>query len=250
MKQGNFVYPRRRPLRWLLQKLSVPALALFARLQVIGQENMPAEGPLLVVANHFSFLDPVAFVRMARWPLEFIGGADFPHAPEAVKFIPKIWGYYPVYRGTGSRYALQAALEILRQKGVLAIFPEGGSWAEVLRPARPGTAWLAAESGARVLPVGLHGLNDVFPWKPGKRAQVTIRIGKPIGPFQVRGRGRERRRQLEAIGDEIMQHIAELLPAEKRGVYAEDPALRAAAWEVAAYPWDDRVEGQVEGEVH
>lgn len=250
MKQGRYTYPRRRYLRWLLQKLSMPALALFARLQITGQENMPTEGPLLVVANHFSFLDPVAFVRIARWPLEFIGGADFPHAPQVVKFIPKIWGYYPVYRGTGSRYALQAALEILRQKGVLAIFPEGGSWAEVLRPARPGTAWLAAESGARVLPVGLHGLNDIFPWKPGKRAQVTIRIGKPIGPFQVRGRGRERRRQLDAIGDEIMQHIAELLPAEKRGVYADDPALRAAAWEVAAYPWANRIEGEVEGEIH
>ncbi len=250
MKKHRFLYPRRRPLRWALQKLSVPAFGLLASIEVTGEENMPASGPLLVVANHFSFLDPAAFVRIARWPLEFLGGAEFPHAPAWVNFIPRLWGYYPVYRGTGSRYALQAGLDILRQGGVLAIFPEAGSWAEVLRPARPGTAFLAVESNARVLPIGLHGLNDVFPLRPGKRARVQICIGKPLGPFRASGKGRARRRQLDAIGDEIMQAIAALLPPEKRGVYSSDPALRAAALEVAAYPWADKREGEVTGEIH
>ncbi len=252
MKTGRqrFPYPRRRPLRWALQKLSIPVFSLLAQIEISGAENLPASGPLLVAANHFSFLDPVAFVRIARWPLEFLGGAEFPHAPGWASFIPRIWGYYPVYRGTGSRYALQAALEILRQGGVLGIFPEAGSWAEVLRPARPGTAFLAVESGARVLPIGLYGLNDVFPWRPGRRARVQIRIGRPLGPFRATGKGRARRRQLDAIGEEIMQAIAELLPPEKRGVYASDPALRAAALEVAAYPWADKREGEVVGEVH
>lgn len=250
MSKHHFFYPRRRPLRWILQKLSVPVFGMFADVEVVGRENMPETGPLLVVGNHFSFLDPVAFVRIARWPLEFIGGAEFPHAPDWVTLIPRMWGYYPVYRGTGSRYALNAAREILSQGGVLGIFPEAGSWAEVLRPARPGTAFLAVETGARVLPVGLSGLNDVFPLRLGRRARVSIRIGKPIGPFRANGRGRARRRQLDEIGHEIMRHVAALLPPEKRGYYSDDPAIRAAALEVADYPWADKVEGQVQGEVH
>jgi len=77
----------------------------------------------------------------------------------------------------------------------LGIFPEGGNWATVLRFARPGTAYLAAQTGARILPIGLSGLNDIFPLKFGKRPRVVFRIGKPFGPFRVEGRGRERRRQ-------------------------------------------------------
>ncbi|NOY98462.1 MAG: 1-acyl-sn-glycerol-3-phosphate acyltransferase [Chloroflexi bacterium] len=246
----DFKYPRRRVLRSILHKLSIAAFGLLADLEIVGQGNIPKAEPLLVVGNHFSFADPVAFVRLFSWPLEFVGGADMPHAPGAVKFIPALWGYYPLYRGTGSRGALKAAEKVLVRGGKLGIFPEGGSWAEVLRPARPGTAYLAARTGARLLPVGLVGLNDIFPLRLGKRAKIAFRIGKPFGPFSVTGRGRERRRQLDEIGHEIMRRVAELLPQEKRGVYSDDPAIRAAAKEFEAYPWEDRREGEVVGEVH
>ena len=101
----KFPYPRRRLIRAVLQRLSCVAFAVLTDLQIIGQENLPEGGPLLVVANHFSFIDPVATVRVAPWPLEFVGGFQMPNAPATVTWIPKVWGYYPVFRGTGSRYA-------------------------------------------------------------------------------------------------------------------------------------------------
>lgn len=119
-----------------------------------------------------------------------------------------------------------------------------------MRTARPGTAYLAAQTGARILPVGLVGLNDVFPLKWGKRAKIKFQIGKPFGPLKVKGRGRERRRQLDEHGHVIMQRIAELLPEKKRGVYSDNPEIRAAAKEFEAYPWNDKSEGEVVGEVH
>jgi len=246
----QFRYPRRVLIRKFVQGLTKIAFMALSDFQIEGREYLPEGGPLLVAANHFSFIDPVAVIRTMPWPIEYLGGAEFPHAPAAVQMLPKIWGYYPVFRGTGSRYALRAAEAILAQDGVVGIMPEGGSWAEVLRPARPGTAYLAVKTGARVLPLSLYGLNEIFPVKPGKRPTVHVRIGKPIGPFQASGRGRERRAQLKEISEKIMSSIAELLPDRYRGYLAEDPSIRKAARGTEQYPWDDQVEGQVEGEVH
>ncbi|MCJ7700525.1 MAG: 1-acyl-sn-glycerol-3-phosphate acyltransferase [Anaerolineales bacterium] len=246
----EFRYPRRRTIRFIAHMISVPLFGLLTRLEVKGGENLPQKGPFMVVGNHFSFIDPAALVRIAQWPMEFVGGAEFPHAPGLVKFIPNIWGYYPLYRGTGSRYALKAAEAILAQNGILGIFPEAGSWAEILRPARPGTAYLAARTGAPILPVGLSGFNDVIPLRLGKRANVKINIGKLIGPFSVTGKGRERRTQLDEIGAEIMKTIADLLPPHLRGFYSDDPLVREAAKGAEIYPWADKIEGDVEGEIH
>jgi 1-acyl-sn-glycerol-3-phosphate acyltransferase len=240
----RFPYPRRRLIRSLLRQLSHAAFAVLTDLQIIGQGNLPERGPLLVVANHFSFIDPVAMVRATPWPLEFVGGFQMPNAPASVTWLPKVWGYYPVFRGTGSRYALRAAEAVLAQDGILGIFPEAGSWATVLRPPRPGAAFLAFRTGARILPMGFDGLPDVFPrLRKGRRARVTVRIGKPFGPFHATGRGQARRQQLDAIGHEIMQCIAELIPPERRGHYSEDPAVRAAAQGTEIYPWADAPEG-------
>ena len=243
-------YPRRKTFRAFLHQLSRLAFWIVADVEILGEENIPKDEPFLVVGNHFSFIDPVCFVRIFSWRLDFLGGADMPHAPEIVKFIPKLWGYYPLFRGTGSRDSLRAAEHILGHGGILAIFPEGGNWATVLRPARPGTAYLASQTGARILPVGLIGLNDVFPYLfKGKRAKVRFQIGEPFGPLKVEGRGRERRKELDEFGHEIMKKIAELLPPEKRGSYSDDHEIRAAAKEFEAYPWDTKSEGEVVGKV-
>lgn len=236
----EFPYPRRWLVRVVLKKLAALSLGVLTNLEIIGEENLPEAGPLLVVANHFSFLDPVAMIRAVPWPVEFVGGFRMPNAPALVTWIPRLWGFYPVYRGTASRDALRAAEAALAQRGVLGIFPEAGNWATVLRPARPGAAFLAARTGAPILPMGFDGLCDVFPrLRNGRRAHVTLRIGKPFGPFSAVGRGRERRRQLEIIGHRIMERIAKLIPPGRRGHYSDDPAIRAAAHGTEIYPWDE-----------
>lgn len=247
---GKYPYPRRQAIRAVMHVLSIPAFSILTRLEIKGKENLPEKGPFLIVGNHFSFVDPAAVVRIAKWPIEFLGAADPPFAPPAAKFIPKLWGFYKLYRGTGSMEALRAGEAILKQNGILGIFPEGGSWAQVLRPARPGTAYLTTRSGAPILPIGLYGMNDVFPIHLGKRARITINIGKPFGPFKITGRGRERREQLDEIGHEIMRRIAELLPENQRGHYSNDPKIREAAKGTEIYPWSDKIEGEVNRDVY
>ncbi len=235
----TFRYPRRRVVRTMLRRLVQFGLLVLTDLEIIGQENLPKEGPLLVVANHFSFVDPAVVISAVPWPLEFVGGFHMPNAPRFVTWIPKVWGFLPVYRGAYSRYALRGAEVVLAQRGILGIFPEGGSWATVLRPARPGTAFLADRTSAPLLPIGLDGAVEIFArLRHGQRSHLTVNIGKPFGPLAVEGRGRQRREQLEQIGHVIMAKIAELLPADKRGHYADDPAIRAAAAGTEIYPFD------------
>ena len=236
-------YPRRRVIRRVLREASRLVFRLLTHLEVTGEENLPEEGPLLVAVNHFSYIDPAVVVRVTPWPLEVLGGFRLPNAPFWGGWILKLWGHLPVHRGTGARGALRAAEEVLAQDGVVGIAPEGGSWATVLRPARPGAAFLAVRTQARILPVGIDGAVNIFPGiRRGQRARVTVRIGQPLGPFQAMGRGQERRRQLDEIGHEIMGAIARLIPSERRGYYSDDPALRAAAQRTEVYPWHAEAE--------
>jgi 1-acyl-sn-glycerol-3-phosphate acyltransferase len=117
----------------------------------------------------------------------------------------------------------------------LGIFPEGGAWAHVLRPARPGAAFLGVETGARIVPMGLDGFNGLF---NRLRPNLTIRIGKPIGPFEANSKGSARRHELDEIGQQIMQHIARLIPQERHGIFSTDSELKRQAGEVASFPFE------------
>jgi 1-acyl-sn-glycerol-3-phosphate acyltransferase len=237
-------YPRRRLIRGLMQRASRLAFSILTDMEIEGREHLPNSGPLIVVGNHFSFLDPAVLVGVAPWPLEFLGGMELPNAPPIVRWIPKLWGYYPVLRGGNSRRALRAAETVLGQGGIVGVFPEAGNWAQVLRPARPGTAYLAVRTGVPLLPIGYHGLPHVFErLRERRRARVTVRVGKPFGPFRVTARGRERRRVLDGIGHEIMERIAALIPDEKRGYLSSNRAAREAAKGTEIYPWDENPEG-------
>lgn len=161
-----------------------------------------------------------------------------PFAPAIVRWLPRMWGLYRVRRSGSSREALRQAEQTLIAGGILGIFPEGGSWATVLRPPRPGSAFLATRTQALILPVGLDGLPEIFPsLKRFRRATVIIRIGQPIGPFACPATGRAGREQLDTVGEEILRAISKLIPPESRGMYSDDPALRKEAEAAAVYPW-------------
>lgn len=231
-------YPRRRVIRTILKSGIALAFNVLADFEVEGKENIPSNGPLLVVANHFHFLDPLALIHTTPWPMEFVGGAQTPNAPGTVGWLSKAFGVIPTYRGTGSRETLQNAEEILKQKGILAIFPEGGSWAQVLRPPRPGTAFLAWRTKAQILPVGLDNFLGFFQRvKFGQKVKVKVKFGKPFGPVAAQDGTRPGREELDKIGHDIMRQISYLLPAERQGFYSPDPAIREAARGTEIYPW-------------
>ncbi len=235
---ADFKYPRKLFQRSILKGLISMALHVFSDFEVIGEENIPEKGPLIITGNHFSFSDSVAMLHIAPPSIEMFSGANPAFTPWWGKLLPRLWGVLFVYRGTGSRKAIRDAEYVLNQEGFFGIFPEGGAWAEMIRPARPGAAYLAARTEAKILPVGFTGFNEVLPLRFRDQSKVTIRIGNPYGPVAVTGRGQERRQQLDELGDRIMKEIAALLPDHLRGKFSKDPAVRKRAEEVAAYPWE------------
>lgn len=229
-------YPIRRR---FVQFLGRIAIRLICDFKVTGIENVPEDEAILFVCNHFNYADPAPAIITLPWYTEYIAGTERPQAPPLLKMLPELWTVCKVRRGTGSRDAFTAAKAILDQGGKLVIFIEGGAWADVLRPPRPGASFMAVNSDCRVIPVALMGVETLFNlFRTGRRGKITMDIGQPYGPLTVSGRGRERREQLNEHSEAMMQKLVEMLPPEKHGVYSDDPVLRAEAEKVAAFPWD------------
>ena len=233
--------------RPLVKQLIAIVLTLTSKIEIKGRENIPDSEPLILTANHFSHVDPLLVIHTSPRKLEFWGGTNLPHVPPLLRTLPKLWGFYPVNRGGVSRDAVIAARNVLNNGGVFGVFPEAGAWATVLRPARQGAALLAAQTGVRIIPIGISGANEILHniKKPLYRPPVKVQIGPPIGPFLIDGKDRISREDLEFISEQIMRAIAALLPPEHHGVYSDNPALRAAAQEVAQYPWENTREMEV-----
>jgi 1-acyl-sn-glycerol-3-phosphate acyltransferase len=180
---------------------------LYGRWRIVGLENVPKTGAVLLAGNHVSLLDP-----------PMVGAALFGY--RRVRFMAKIelWstsiGHYvmdrimsfPVKRGTADRPTIRRTLEWLAQGDAIAIFPEGERSEDgMLQPAQPGIALLVQKSGVPVIPVAIVGTYEMWPKgrKSFKRVPLTIAFGKPIlfPPDAPR----------ETVTTVIMEKIAELL---------------------------------------
>lgn len=222
----KYPWPRRRLIRGLLSGIIDIAASILVRWDVSGQENIPRKGPLLIVGNHFSFLDTVAPIHMTNWPLEFIGDFEMPNSPPTMRLFPNLWETLKIEQGTPNFEALQASEAILAQDGVLVIYPEGHVHSGPLRRALPGAAYMALRTGVPILPMGTISDND---WKLFKtikeekrRLKVFTKIGKVFGPLKSDPDSRPTREEIREAGRLIMTRIAALLPEEYRGEFDPD----------------------------
>lgn len=222
-------------------------LRLFIKLTIVGRENLPDPGqPLIIVSNHFSWFEaPLLYKHLPYRPV-FIAAVDLLAHP-VVRLVAYAYEIIPIWRGQIDRKPLRRALTVLRDGGCIGIFPEGGidpdlrpltekgkrtattagrpyrSEAQLI-PARPGAAFIAVHSQAKILPVAFIGGEKVLPnLRRLRRTPVTMIIGAPFGPLSLdqSKRGPARREQMNALGDKMMRHIAALLPPENRGCYAD-----------------------------
>jgi glycerol-3-phosphate dehydrogenase (NAD(P)+) len=171
------------PVLYLLARLILqPAMLVWFRLARYGREHARVRGPLIVAANHRSFLDPFVIGVTLPWrrPMHYVA---------KVELFEKRWqgwllsrlGAFPIRRGESDTDAMATARAVLDRGGVVCIFPEGtrirsGSLASPKR----GVGRLALESGAAVVPVAVLGTEHVRRgWRVRPR-KVKLRAGRPM----------------------------------------------------------------------
>lgn len=224
----KYPWPRRRFVRGVLS-LGIEVIAgILVDWHISGRENIPEKGPLLIVGNHFSFLDTVAPIHVTRWPLEFIGDFEMPNAPPIMRTFPELWKTLKIEQGTPNFEALKASEAVLAQDGVLVIYPEGHVHDGPLNRALPGAAYMALRTGAPILPMGTISDND---WKlfgtikeEKRRLKVFTKIGEVFGPIETDHDKRPSRAEIRQAGELIMMKIAALLPKEFRGEFDPESA--------------------------
>jgi 1-acyl-sn-glycerol-3-phosphate acyltransferase len=173
-----------RPLYALVRALVVPFMRIWFRLRIGGAEHIPAEGPALIVPNHKSFWDSFFVAAATRRHVRYMGKRELFEGPWG-RVLVRL-GAFPVRRGESDEEALETAREILRQGGLLALFPEGTRIREPgeLGPPKRGAARLALETGAPLVPAAITGTDHLFlgPMPKPKRVQVAFSEPIPVEP--------------------------------------------------------------------
>ncbi|GMA19575.1 1-acyl-sn-glycerol-3-phosphate acyltransferase [Arsenicicoccus piscis] len=189
-------------------------LARLYRVRVEGADRVPASGPVVLVSNHSSAADgPLLFTVTPR-PVHFLIKVEMFTGPLR-PFLHHL-AQIPVDRSRGDRAALTSALDVLRQGGVVGIFPEGTRGQGDVAQVQQGAAWLALQSGAEVVPVALVGTlptrrNRLDLPRPGSRLRAVY--GEPfrVSVTDAEGRtvpGRERLRLASAqVRDHLAAHV-------------------------------------------
>jgi 1-acyl-sn-glycerol-3-phosphate acyltransferase len=203
-------------------------ISLTARIEVIGAEYANQPAGYVIASNHIGRLDAILIYKFTdRKDIIMLVAEKYREIPLAqwfVKQLDAIW----IDRFNADLSALRQALSRLKNGGVLVLAPEGTrSPTGALQKAWPGAAYLAAKSGAPIVPVALVGCEDskFFPnLKRLRRTQVTAYAGEPfkLPPVPLH----DREAVLEQYTDEIMCRIAALLPPSYRGYYADHPRLK------------------------
>ncbi len=197
-------------------------LKVGTRLHVEGREAVPPRGPLIIVANHLSYLDPPLLSVCIPRRITFLTKQPMFDNPLGYLMM-RAWGAAPIDRGgPGDLGSLKFALALLGRDCVLGMFPEGTRSRGPMRPGKPGVALVAAKSQAPILPIGIFGTEKVRgPHGAFSYPHVTVRIGDPFTPPILEGR--LTRAHLASLADMIMTRIANLLPPSYRGHYALRP---------------------------
>jgi 1-acyl-sn-glycerol-3-phosphate acyltransferase len=188
---------------------------------VAGKENIPRNGALIFTCNHFSVGDPPLLIGIFPRRIVWMAKQELFDAPVFGKLY-NMGGFIPVRRFEGDLRAIRRSQGALRRGNVLGMFPEGTRSGGRLGPGEPGTALIALRTGAPLLPAAIWGTEHVrLPRDLLRRTKAHVRFGEPYRlphPSRITGEA------IAAGTDEIMRRIAELLPAEYRGEYADTGA--------------------------
>lgn len=211
----------------IFQKFFRFVLWLISDVEIIGLENVPHTKTFAIASNHIGRLD-IGCVFAGLDQTEFILPLAEKYKKNPItRFIGYMMGVIWLDRYTTDFKAIREMMTRIKQGGVLVIAPEGTrSKTGSLQEGKPGVAFLAAKAGLTIVPVAIYGTEDkvvVDNIKHLRRSHFKLIGGKSFVLPQLKSKSREE--QIKEQTDEIMCHIAALLPEEKWGYYKDHPRL-------------------------
>lgn len=198
-------------------------------LRSTGRENIPLEGPFILVGNHLHNLDPVFMLTSSTRLIQFMAKQELFEVP-VIRQIVRWAGAFPVQRGKMDRSAIRYGQAVLAADKPLGIYPEGTrSLSMHIERALPGAGLFATGGKIPIVPCAITGServwfngakgkrkDRVFP-DPGHRG-VLVHFGEPFYlPTEIDGK----RVNAASATDYMMRKVAEMLPEDYRGMYAD-----------------------------
>jgi len=199
--------PRRPRFFYRIEQWSIRTFAgLFWGLRVEGAERVPRGGPVILAANHKSYLDPPLIGALLPREIHYLAKRQLFDVPLFGAWV-RASNAIPIDREGFDRRGIERALETIRAGNALLVFPEGTRIRrEGLGPPKEGIAMLIARAGCAVIPVRLKGT-----WKGERRGAgrrgITVRFGEPL-LFPPVPPGREGRSRFPEIAARVMESIA------------------------------------------
>ncbi len=193
----------------VIRGLAVFVMRVWLRPRVTGTERVPKEGPVILAPVHRSFVDFSFVYAVTRRKVFFMAKDTLWRSNLLGRFLLSV-GAFPVHRGAADREAMGHAEEVLRGGQVLLMFPEGtrqeGPTVEELHD---GVAFVAARTGATVVPLGIGGSDLAMP--KGQRfprpRPVTLYVGEPLDPPPRAPSGRTPRSTLQGYTAQLREAI-------------------------------------------
>jgi 1-acyl-sn-glycerol-3-phosphate acyltransferase len=213
----------RNLIRWLLRRL----LNLIAKIEVRGYDNVPETGAFVIATNHIGMLDStMLFYALNRWDV-FIPVGEKWEENAFLRWLGKYFNFVFIDRFNPDLKAMRKIIGLMERGNILVIAPEGTrSRIASMNEGKPGVSYLAAKLDRPIVPVGLAGTEDkaiIDNLKHFRRSHIYVSAGKPFSlpPLPTK----DRDIVLKQYTDEIMCHIAALIPEKYRGVYSKHPRL-------------------------
>lgn len=221
------VYVRGWMPAWLLEAFRlfvVLAFKAIARVDVRGQENLPASGGFIISPNHLSYFDaPLVLLALKGRRLAVFAADKYRSHPFfrlILEGVDCIWAQ----RGSSSPATVKAGIRSLQAGRVLGVAPEGTrSRSGALLPGRTGAVFLAMAAGVPIVPGAITGTQQVSAnLRRLRRTRLTLTLGRPL---EFPAGTRPTPAQLETHTTELMCRIAAMLPPDYRGAYADHPRV-------------------------
>ena len=179
---------------------------VFFRAEIIGKENLPAEGGVILAANHMSNWDPPFLATFLSRPVSYMAKKELFDVPILRQIIESCYSF-PVKRGAADRGAIKAALQALKEGRCIGLFPEGTRSRDgKIHKAEAGVALLAAMGDVPVVPAAILGTDRIFSLR-SFFPKLTVIYGKPM---LLDGKHRDKE-TLQIFSQKIMEEIGKMV---------------------------------------